>query len=60
MLQQYYVSTPEQLEELCELLQGSAAIALDTEFMREKSYYANLCLLQIANDNLIACVDPLA
>ena len=60
MLQQYYVSTPGQLEELCELLQGSAAIALDTEFMREKSYYANLCLLQIANDNLIACVDPLA
>jgi len=60
MLQQFQVSTAEQLEELCELLQGSAAIALDTEFMREKSYYANLSLLQIANDHLIACVDPLA
>ncbi|NOX43608.1 MAG: ribonuclease D [Gammaproteobacteria bacterium] len=60
MLKQYYVSTSEQLDELCDMIQGSAAIALDTEFMREKSYYANLCLLQIANENLIACVDPIA
>lgn len=59
MLSNYYVSTQEQLEELCDMLQGSASIALDTEFMREKSYYAHLCLLQIANDHLIACVDPL-
>ena len=55
----YYVSTQEQLEELCDLLHGSAALALDTEFMREKSFFANLCLLQIANDHVIACVDPL-
>lgn len=60
MLPRYYVDTPEKLEELCDLLLGSAALAMDTEFMREKTYYANLCLLQIANDNLIACVDPLA
>lgn len=60
MLEQYYVSTSAQLGELCEMLQGSATIVLDTEFMREKSYYAHLCLLQIANENLIACVDPIA
>jgi ribonuclease D len=59
-MQNFYVETPEQLEELCDRLRGSAALALDTEFMREKTYYAQLCLFQIANDRLIACVDPLA
>ena len=59
-MQEHYVDTPQQLMDLCERLHGSAWLALDTEFMREKTYYAQFCLLQIANDKLIACVDPLA
>ena len=35
-------------------------LALDTEFLREKTYYAQLCLLQVAAEGVIACVDPLA
>jgi ribonuclease D len=35
-------------------------IALDTEFMREKTYRAELCLLQIAHGGAAACIDPLA
>lgn len=34
-------------------------IGVDTEFMREKTYYAQLCLLQIATPDEIYCVDPL-
>ena len=43
---------------------GSAAsattLALDTEFMREKTYRAELCLVQIADGGRAACIDPLA
>jgi ribonuclease D len=38
----------------------SSAIALDTEFMREKTYRAELCLLQIAVGPQAVCIDPLA
>jgi ribonuclease D len=35
-------------------------IGLDTEFMRERTYYAQLCLLQFATAESALCVDPLA
>lgn len=54
-----YIETPEQLLDLCERLRGSPWLALDTEFMREKTYYAQLCLIQVANSQYAACVDPL-
>ncbi|MEO5703298.1 MAG: ribonuclease D [Gammaproteobacteria bacterium] len=59
-MQEYYVDTPSQLSDLCKRLRTSSWIALDTEFMREKTYYAQFCLLQIANEELVACVDPMA
>ncbi|HLA74916.1 MAG TPA: ribonuclease D [Gammaproteobacteria bacterium] len=59
-IQEYYVDTPAQLIELCERLRASRWLALDTEFMREKTYYAQFCLLQVATEDLVACVDPLA
>ncbi|MBS0387797.1 MAG: ribonuclease D [Proteobacteria bacterium] len=37
-----------------------AVLGLDTEFMRERTYYAQLCLLQLGTDGLAVCVDPLA
>lgn len=40
------------------LLSGGQRIGLDTEFMREKTFYAQLCLLQIATSDGIYCVDP--
>lgn len=54
-----YIDTPEALTELCNQLRDSPWIALDTEFIREKTYYPRLCLLQVANEKLVACVDPL-
>ena len=59
-MKEFYVDTPEQLEELCERLRGAASLALDTEFLRERTFYAQLCLLQIASEDVVACVDPLA
>ena len=59
-MQEYYVDSPQQLNALCERLRGSRWIALDSEFMREKTYYAQLCLLQLATEDVIACIDPLA
>lgn len=59
-MKEFYVDTPEQLDDLCERLRGAASIALDTEFLRERTFYAQLCLLQIASEELVACVDPLA
>jgi len=40
--------------------QDSPTLALDTEFMREKTYRAELCLLQIATGDSAVCIDPLA
>jgi ribonuclease D len=48
------------LAEFCAALQGSPYIAVDTEFMREKSYYARLCLVQVAYGDHAAAIDPLA
>lgn len=48
---------------LCALaarLAGARAVALDTEFLRERTYRAELCLVQIADVERAVCVDPLA
>jgi len=55
-----FIDTESALAELCDKLRGQPVLALDTEFLREKTYYAQLCLLQVAADGVIACVDPLA
>jgi ribonuclease D len=55
-----YIDTPAALSALCEQLADSPWIALDTEFLREKTYYPKLCLLQLAVPGMAACIDPLA
>ena len=55
-----YINRPEQLPLLCEQIQQEPWVALDTEFLREKTYYPKFCLLQIAAPGWVACIDPLA
>ena len=55
-----FIETPEALTLLCQQLTNSEWLVVDTEFLREKTYYPQLCLIQIANEDVIACVDPLA
>ncbi len=54
------VTAPDQLLALAERLAASPSIGLDTEFMRERTYRAELCLVQVATEREIACIDPLA
>ncbi len=55
-----YVRDAGQLRELVARISGAPAIAIDTEFMREKTYWAKLCLVQVATPELSAIIDPLA
>jgi ribonuclease D len=59
-MQELFVDTPEALAELVSAIGGSEWLALDTEFMREKTYFPRLCLIQVCNGELAACIDPLA
>lgn len=59
-MQIQYIDTSAALTEFCEHLSGCAEVALDTEFVRERTYYARFCLLQLATAQRLVCVDPLA
>ncbi len=55
-----YIDTAQKLDELCLRIDREPWVALDTEFLREKTYFPKFCLLQIATTEWVACVDPLA
>ncbi len=54
------IETTEQLEEFINKISDATWVAIDTEFLREKTYYAKLCLIQIEANGLRACIDPLS
>lgn len=54
------ITKTADLAELCERLAKSEFVCVDTEFMRENTYYPLLCLIQIGNEEEAAAVDPLA
>ena len=54
------ISTTADLEAFCERLKAAEYITVDTEFMREKTFWPKLCLVQIAGPLEAAAVDPLA
>lgn len=53
-----YIANQEDLEAFANRAMRSSVLAIDTEFLREKTYYAKLCLLQLATDDETAIVDP--
>ncbi len=55
-----YIDTTEALEQLCAALQTRPYIAIDTEFLRERTYRPELCLVQVKHDELLACIDTMA
>ncbi|MEQ5788774.1 ribonuclease D [Erythrobacter sp. NFXS35] len=54
------ITTTEALSDLCTRLAKSEFVAVDTEFMRENTYWPELCLVQIANTEEAAAIDPMA
>ena len=54
------ITDSESLSLLCGRLENAPHITVDTEFMREKTYWPQLCLVQVADENEAAAVDVLA
>lgn len=54
------IANRQDLGALAARLATASTLALDTEFLRERTYRAELCLLQIADAHTPVCVDPLA
>lgn len=55
-----YVDTPQALQQACDALSRQPVLAMDTEFVRERTYYPQLGLLQFFGGDKIYLVDPLA
>lgn len=55
------ISTTQALRDACDRLAAQSFVTVDTEFMRETTYYPKLCLIQMAGpDGTGVLVDPLA
>jgi ribonuclease D len=53
------ITTTKDLSELCERLARHAFVTVDTEFIREQTFWPKLCLIQLAAPGEEAIVDPL-
>ena len=53
------ITTTDELADLCKRLAQHSFVAIDTEFMREQTYWPRLCLIQLAGPKDQALVDPL-
>lgn len=54
------ITTTPELAAFCERMAHETYITVDTEFLREKTYYPLLCLVQVAGEKEAAAIDPLA
>lgn len=53
------ISDTQTLANFCQALEGAPYLAVDTEFLRENTYHAQLCLVQVAYGEHAAAIDPL-
>ena len=56
----HYIKETNHLNELCSKLNKSEFLSIDTEFIREKTYWPKLCLIQVFNGEEKIIIDPLA
>jgi ribonuclease D len=54
-----WIDQSEQLAELARTLEPRESIGLDTEFLRERTFFPKLCLLQLCADGRVWCIDTL-
>jgi len=55
-----FIDNNADLSVFCGKIKDSEWLAIDTEFVREKTYYPQLCLIQVSNGEHLACIDPIA
>jgi ribonuclease D len=54
------IATTSRLDELCQRMSSETFVTVDTEFMRERTYWPELCLVQIAGAKEVAVIDAQA
>ena len=54
------ITDTASLKKLCDRLSKADFVCVDTEFMRENTYWPELCLIQIADGEEAAAIDPMA
>jgi len=54
------ITTTEALDLLCRRLAADAFVTVDTEFMRERTYFPELCVVQLAGEHEVAVIDAQA
>mgnify|MGYP001793563388 CR=1 FL=1 len=54
------ITSTDALSAFCTAVAQGPFVTVDTEFMREKTYYSQLCLVQVASEDDAAIIDPLA
>ena len=54
------INTQQQLQNFLNAISGDSLLAIDTEFKRINTYYPELCLVQIATNNFVECIDILS
>jgi ribonuclease D len=51
------IATTDGLQSLCHRLSGEEFVTVDTEFMRERTYWPELCVVQVAGEHEVAVID---
>jgi len=59
-MQVHFIDTQDKLGNICQQFSHSDFLAVDTEFVRQSTYYPILALLQVCDSKQIAIIDPLA
>jgi ribonuclease D len=54
------IATSAELESACRRLRAEAFVTVDTEFLRERTYWPELCVVQLAGEAEVVVVDALA
>jgi ribonuclease D len=54
-----YISTFDELVSFCERAASHSILAVDTEFLRERTFRPQLCLIQVATRDEAAAIDPI-
>src|SRR5437763_2457973 len=54
-----WVDRQEKLAELAGTLESQSLVGVDTEFLRERTFFPKLCLLQLCAEGVVWCVDTL-